>query len=212
MARKQQTKQPVKAKVTPKAAPKQQEKRGAKPLFEGDPKTLEKVIQYLSIGISNRGACAQAGISETAFYGYLQKAREDNDCPEQIKEFADNVTRAKEQANNKAVIAFRSGMDEQNVQEEIVETFSETRLRKNKDGSETPYTYTKTTKRIVNRKNPPDWRAGKDWLVLRDQENFSTKAAVDVTSKGEQINKPISPEEMAALVAQVRGFEDDAIK
>jgi hypothetical protein len=143
-------------------------KRGRKPVFELDPTLSDKIINYLEQGLTQEMAYSQAGIGKNAFYRYLREN----------KEFREAVTHAGQKANVLAVIAFRSGLTEQRVNETQTETYTETRAKLDKKGELITYPYTKTTTRKVDRVMPRDWRAGKEWLERRDRENWGNKIEI----------------------------------
>lgn len=147
---------------------------------------LKAVCKLLAQGVTDRETCAQIGISPQTFYTWLQKGSVEQAGV--YREFLDAVTRARSEATVKAIDAFRSGLAPTTVKEEVIETVSETRL--DKDGN--PYQYTKTVTRQKRVVQPPDWRAGMEWLQRRDKANWSARV------------EQVEPDEDAQLIADIR--------
>lgn len=128
--------------------------------------TIDTLVKSLETGATDADACALAGISTTTFYAW----QHDPDKPE----FPDILTRARAVARALAVKAFRSGLLPSKVVTEVSEETTETRLTR--DGK--PYDYKFKSERKTVMTNPPDWRAGRDWLERRDKDNWSPRQEV----------------------------------
>lgn len=172
----------------PAEAPPQKTGRKSKFTLE----TREKLISLLKIGITDKDACPQAGISVSTFYDWVDigdavredrlhdRMPKDEETRQLYLEFSDSVSRARSESNGVAVVAFRTGLRPSEILEETVDTFTETRL----DRNGVPYEYTRTTKKVTTRKLPADWRAGADWLRRRDPDNWSDKIDTRQTPSG----------------------------
>jgi hypothetical protein len=147
---------------------------------------LKTVCKLLAQGITDRETCAQVGISPQTFYTWLQKGSVETTGV--YREFLDAVTRARSDATIKAIAAFRTGLTPTTIKEEMIETVSETRL--DRDGN--PYQYTKTITREKRVVQPPDWRAGMEWLQRRDKGNWSARV------------ESVEPDEDTQLIADIR--------
>ena len=143
----------------------------------GRPTKLTETVQAtlcrsIASGETDVSACARAGIYRTTFIDWMNKGREANSGA--YFEFFAAVTRARAQALNRAVKAFRSGLVDNVATDTITETFTETRLDKNGQ----PYEYKCVTQKTVNRAIPADWRAGRDWLERRDKDHWSARQEI----------------------------------
>lgn len=163
----------------------------------------EQIISNLLLGCTIEVSCALAGIDDATFYRWQNSKRD----------FCDKVKRAQAQAHQAAVSAVRVNL--RSTQSVVVETetFTETRLRKTKDG-DVPYEYSKTTvtRREIN--NPPDWRAGIEYLKRRDSKNWSDKTTVRIEDVREQAIADIRAGKITyeALAAEDSTLADELFK
>jgi hypothetical protein len=132
---------------------------------------IAKLVELLEQGNTDIDSCSLVGISQETFYTWIK------DKPE----FSERVTHARSKARRAAVASWRQGMLPTTVTEDIIDTFSETRI--NPKTGET-YTYTRTTKRkkVVNQ--PADWRAAEAYLKRRDPDNWSEKIKNEHSGEG----------------------------
>lgn len=162
----------------------------------GRPTSLTKPIQeeickYLRLGVTVENICNYVGIADRTYYLWLAIGRacdsgeEHQNKPKTAKaqepylQFFQAVTRAQAEAHVNAVIALRGGMTAAITEEEWTETFSETRIRKGKDGESVPYTYARTKKTVKVIHHPPDPRIALEFLKRRDPRNWSDRITLD---------------------------------
>lgn len=137
------------------------------------PALQQEIVDNLTLGVTIEKTCAIVGISERLFYNW---------CNANVQ-FLQATTRARAAADRAAVVAVRTALTttKTNVHETV--TFEETRLRwvNLPDGGreQQPYTYRKTTHNTKVIENPPDWRAGIEYLKRRDRDNWSDKTLVE---------------------------------
>jgi hypothetical protein len=146
----------------------------------------KRIVSLLSKGNTDEYVCDAVNISKTAFYQWLQigqaiiddkphdRKPEDTEDQKRFVDFVNAVSRARAKANMRAVDAFRSGLMPSTVKEVQTEEYTETRI--NPYGKEFEYKQTQT--RTIIRTNPPDWRAGAQWLARRDKANWSERTEV----------------------------------
>jgi len=128
-----------------------------------------EIENYLSLGCTVINVCELVGINESTFYVWKNK----------YKEFSEAATRAQAKAHLAAVAAVRTALVASKSVTNETHVFQETRFRKDKDGVEVPYLYTRTT--TINREttHPPDWKAGIEFLKRRDTANWSDKVIIE---------------------------------
>ena len=136
------------------------------------PERHKIIVDTIAAGGTDVMAYTRANVSCPTFYNWMKDGEKSKSGFK--LEFFKAVTRAREQANLLAVVAFRTGLTNSETVEETRETFSETRMDKNGE----PYTYTKTTIRNRVIHHPAEWRAGEAWLKRRDTEHWSDKITI----------------------------------
>ena len=167
-------------------------------------KLQRDICRLLAKGATDETACNQVGISKQTFYNWLAKGEAESVNGGEFFDFLDAVTQAKSKAHVVATTAFYAGLQSTIVKETITETFIETRL----DKAGNPYEYKKVTEREVERKLPPDWRAGEAWLKRRDKENWSDKTTIEVEDWRSQAIADIR-EGHLTFQALADAFDDD---
>lgn len=153
---------------------------------------VKQIVGLLEDGNTDADTCALAGIGHDTFYSWL------NAKPE----FSEAVSHARGVARQRAVDAYRAGM--QSNQETVTadETFSETRI--DKDGK--PYTYTrKTIKRQLVDKGP-DWRAAESYLKRRDPEHWAETFVIKVNADHVALLKKFGLTPAQAFEEMIREF------
>jgi hypothetical protein len=135
-------------------------------------KTQAKIVACVEKGATVADACAVSGVSETAFYEWMQRGREGDTG---YAEFADAVTRAREAAKVTAIETLHSAMLPTRTVSTTKEVYTETRV--NMYGS--PYEYKKATERTTVTVAPGDWRAAVEYLKRRYREEWSEKSIVE---------------------------------
>lgn len=137
------------------------------------PALQQEIVDNLTLGVTVQKTCALVGITEETFYQYVKR----------FPEFSEATTRARASADRAAVVAIRTALATTKTNIHETTTFEETRLRwvNQPDGTreQQPYTYRKTTSTVKVVDNPPDWRAGVEYLKRRDRDNWSDKTMVE---------------------------------
>lgn len=133
------------------------------------PEIIRTLDELLSIGNTDKVACAAAGISTSSFYSWLKQG--EDALRGQYVDFLDMVTRARAKALETAVAAVHSGMVGGKTVEEYTELITETRT--GKDGKPYKFETQKTTRRVIS--HAPDYKAGIEYLKRRDPEHWSEK-------------------------------------
>lgn len=141
------------------------------------PEVQTQIENLLVIGCTIDDVCGQVGIDRSTYYNWMKWGEEAKEGD--YFDFFDACTRAMAKARITAVQALRSAMFVTQTVEESTETVEETRLRKGKDGKETPYKYTRTITRTRTVKAPADWRAAVEYLKRRDPEHWTDRLKVD---------------------------------
>lgn len=156
-------------------------------------KRKEHIIELLSKGATDKDVCAAVGISESAFYRWLQDGREAKSATK--VEFLEAVTRARAATRLVAVGSIRAGMLPSEIVSETKETITETRLTK--DGK--PYEYSKTIQKKTTQKQPGDWRAGIEYLKRRDPEHWTDRVVVSFSPEAVAIMQQLGIEPSEAV-------------
>lgn len=139
-------------------------------------------------------ACGALGISDSTYYAWRKRGREEQDrlaaWPENRKagkreqarrereapylEFLEATTRAIAKGEAYAVDALRRGTLPSETMVRSTETFTETRL----DGNGKPYEYTRTITREQVTESPGEWRPALEFLKRRDPRRWSEQVNV----------------------------------
>lgn len=147
------------------------------------PQAWKIIKDCLEKGFTREMAAAKAGMHVSTF----QKYQAEN------KEFSEMVHTALQFAHEKAVEAFRSGLEDAKEYKVTERTFKETRL----DGEGKPFVYAETTTTKETTTRAKDWRAGAEWLKRRDPKNWADRLIVDFNLDIELVYK--LAQEIAAL-------------
>lgn len=163
------------------------------------PQLQNEITALLSIGATVEDTCGRVGISETAYYNWLNRGASGNETL--YLEFVEAITRAQSAARVNAVAAIRTAVLGAEQTSDDTETVTETRLRKGDKGEQVPYEYTKTIRRKTLTKYPPDWRAAIEYLKRRDNKNWSDRVQVDLNIDITIIQRTIAALEEAGIDA-----------
>lgn len=139
------------------------------------PKTVERILQLLRDGNTDTDTCALSGVAQPTFYMWLK----------QKVEFSEAVARARSEARELAVKAWKSAFEPQDVATIAENSITETRLKR--DG--TPYDYKKTTRSKQIVKQPADWRAAESYLKRRDPDNWAEQLIIKVKPEQSELLK-----------------------
>jgi len=120
-----------------------------------------RIIEGLKEGMTRRGACGYAGISEDTFTRWLKR----------FAGFAEQIARAEHEAEAKFTLVIAKAAF---GHEEVVERKTEKPFQLS-DGS-----WITLTETVVTRKFVFDWRAAREVLKRRFREDWSDNAHVDV--------------------------------
>jgi len=156
------------------------------------------IVERLAAGASILDTCRDVGISEAVFYKWTKRGREEKQRLEKkgtrareaekvYVEFVEATTRARGRAKMTAMTVVARGMFDTESTSETVETFSETRYRRGKDGEEIPYIYTRTTNKRTVTTHPPDWRLAIEYLKRRYRDEWSDKTMLDIENPQEKM-------------------------
>lgn len=140
------------------------------------PDVQKKIVDALMTGATIEKVCAYVGIHKDTFYSWLARGK-DSQRTNKYTDFADAVTHAKAAAHINATKVLAAGMQPSQVETEVVELITETRL--NTDTGKT-YQHERSTQRKSITQKPGDWRAAESFLKRRDSQNWSALLKVDI--------------------------------
>ena len=184
------------------------------------PELTGQIENLLGIGCTVEVTCSAVGIGQSTFYQWKQQSarlRELAEAGENARaviagedlpllEFAEALTRAQARAHVVATMAVHSALVEHRYTESVPYMYSETRLRKGRDGEEIHYVYQEIRLRTVEHLIPPDWRAGVEFLKRRDPAAWNPPQKVEISFE-EQAIKYIRAGEVE-FWAMVEEFDD----
>jgi len=81
------------------------------------PEVHQQLIQALSSGVPIKDACAFVGISETAYYNWMDRGRKARKGDERFVEFSQSATRARVMARVGAVAVIRKSVQDGNSED-----------------------------------------------------------------------------------------------
>lgn len=162
------------------------------------PELMTEIGNLLTLGCTVEDMCARVSINKTTFYRWVNTSRDLVQwADEQVRagrplplatqqdvlfcNFHDAVIRAQSAARITATAAIRTVMSGYSETETTTETFTEVRLRKLADGTEEPFTYTRTVTRRTITDHAPDWRAAVEYLKRRDPANWQPPAKIEIS-------------------------------
>jgi transposase-like protein len=136
------------------------------------PELVQRIVNALEAGATQKDACAYADIHVDTFHEWRKTK----------SAFSEAVTRAEGQARFHATLAIKNAVKGAEQVTTTNDVITETRLRKVKDANgnvvEEPYIYKKTVTGQTVTKFPPDWRAAVEYLKRRDSEHWSDRTNV----------------------------------
>lgn len=154
---------------------------------------LDSIDRLIGIGCTIDVTCDAIDITRRTFYNWKIESQRLNDLADAsprilvtlddvpMLRFLPIITQANARAMALAVNAVHSAiLGERRVYEEPY-TYTETRLRKAKNGEEIPYLYQETRFRQVENVTPPDWRAGIEFLKRRDPATWNPPTKIEVS-------------------------------
>lgn len=132
----------------------------------------DKIIKMLKTGVSVTDACANVGISTSTFYDWLGRG-EAGELP--FSEFSSAVSRAFSDAKVTAIGTIRGAMSPYTQKTVKTETYTETRVVKDKagnpvldeDGQPQTFEYVEKTVTKTETTFQGEWRAAADYLKRR---------------------------------------------
>lgn len=156
-------------------------KRGRKLMLEENPGLIDDICKFIQMGCSVKDACEAAGISQTAYYEWLERAKGPNPSPI-FTEFADRTSRARAESKATLVGVLKSCA----IGEPIFNDAGE----------------------VVGRKNK-DWRAAAHMLACRYPDEWSERRRHEHSGPaGKPIE--VQTYEAISLPATAEEPEDDA--
>lgn len=152
------------------------------------PEVQEQILAALAVGAAQAHAAECAGIGESTFYRWMERGEEE-DAPEEFREFREAVTRTRARAAVDAVQLIQRIAVGGQVTKETTRTYRD------------PDTGERVEETEVVRA-PPDWRAAAWWLERAHPAQFS-RPRVEVTGPdGGPVQ--VQEETLAALAGRVR--------
>lgn len=153
------------------------------------PELQEEMCRLLADWVPVETACDALGISDSTYYAWRKRGREEQDLlaawPENKKvgkreqarrdreapylEFLEATTRAIAKGEAYAIDTLRRGTLPSETVVRSTETFTETRL----DANGNPYEYTRTIVREQVTVSPGEWRPALEFLKRRDPKRWS---------------------------------------
>lgn len=76
--------------------------KGRRPLYENK-EIIDKLIDAVRRGNYVETACKMAGVSESSYYAWLQRAREEKDPPKALTDFLEAIKKAESEAEAEAL-------------------------------------------------------------------------------------------------------------
>lgn len=162
-----------------------------------DAKLQRQIVKALKTGATIADVCRHVGIHRDTFYEWLKRG-EAGEAP--YSDFSDAVTRAQEAAKMAAIGTLRTAMSPWTQTEKTVETFTETRFRRNGE----PYEYKRMKTVETKRRMQGDWRAAVEYLKRRYKDEWGDRLEVDWRRELEQAG--LDPD--AQLDELTRQFEE----
>lgn len=154
---------------------------------------LGRIDELLGIGCSIEVTCDQVAIDRQTFYNWKGRSLHLRELADRhpfalatekdilYLVFFDVIRQAQSRAHVLATQAFQSGLVDYRYLESEAYTYTETRLRKGKDGEEIPYTYQELRFRDVERVIRREWRAGEAFLKRRDPATWNPPTKIEFT-------------------------------
>jgi hypothetical protein len=153
--------------------------------------TADQLVNLISIGCTVADACASTGVAESTYYLWQQigrdlgagksnpRAPKDPEMRRLCIEFAERIGRAQVQARVVATNAVRTAFSAPlETVTTVVETFEETRLRRDASGAQVPYQYVRTIRKTTTTVAPPDASMAIEYLKRRSPADWSDRLAV----------------------------------
>lgn len=159
---------------------------------------VEKLCALIANGFPIYVAVAQAGITRESFYSWYKESEKGDPY---YNGFHEKINKARAQAQTAAIMAFRSGLVDQEIVESVDETITSTKMVKGK-----PVEQTRKVQRVKKTKVPRDWRAGEAWLKRTDPENWG---GVDIAVIGTE-DTPIRFVDYREKLALMGGSDEES--
>jgi len=138
--------------------------------------TQTALVGLLSQGVSVKDACAGVGISQGAYYDWLERAEDDPENNALYVQFSQAVTRARENAKRTAIAAVYSSLVPRIQTTRTTEVITDQRA----DDEGKVYTHTHTVARTTHADVLPDGRIGIEYLKRRSPDEWSDKLQINV--------------------------------
>lgn len=164
-------------------------KLGAPTIFT--PALADSLVKLIAMGCTVEDACAASGIGESTYYQWQQigrdllagrrspRAPKDPELRRQLMDFSERLKRAQVEARVVATSTLRKAFSQPaETVTTIVETFEETRLRRDETGAQVPYQYVRTVRKTTTMVEPPNPAMAIEYLKRRDPDHWSDRLAV----------------------------------
>jgi len=133
-------------------------------------KLADEICQLLSTGALIEDVSLKLGFSRNTFTNWCNK----------YPDFGAKVNKAMADAKIGANVVIRRAMAPYDETTVTTKTRTETKLKRNKDGSQEPYNWVSTTQLNTVTHHQGDWRAALEFLKRRDPEHWADRLIVVV--------------------------------